>query len=355
MELKTRTQLEEAKAYFYAWRLVEAYNIFRRFFDRLPFKPEKEHAEYIGMFVRTLVELGKEYELKFYVTELERWHDKVRMPEVAYSLAMTYRFLDPPKWEASHALFESVAKDPSAKSLHGKAKMMLANYYSVKGDLAACHAIIHSIQTEDPSLLALVDIWKAYVARMEGRFEQSRALLETLLETLSPQKDWYAFFSAKVILSLTLLDLKKTAEVRATILEIKNLFAGRHFKSVQHQLKELEEMLQKEETLGSVYFTPGLNESRFSYRDKTLAIKNKDPRDRLLVLLLKKRFLEKSMIVKALYQRPYQGEVDDKLIYYHIHALRKRLKTIGLSGEAICNEGSGYRWVPDVEILEGDI
>ena len=75
---KLHTQLEEAKACFYSWRLVEAYNILRRYFDRLPFQPEPEHAEYIGLFVRTLAELGKDYELKFYVTELERWRADYR-------------------------------------------------------------------------------------------------------------------------------------------------------------------------------------------------------------------------------------------------------------------------------------
>src|SRR5687768_15731174 len=115
MESKNQKQLEEAKALFYAWRLVEAYNIFRRYFDRLPFKPERAHAEYIGMFVRTLVELGKDYELKFYVAELERWHEKARLPEIAYPLAFVYYHLTPPRFEASRALFESIVKDPTAR------------------------------------------------------------------------------------------------------------------------------------------------------------------------------------------------------------------------------------------------
>jgi DNA-binding winged helix-turn-helix (wHTH) protein len=66
-------------------------------------------------------------------------------------------------------------------------------------------------------------------------------------------------------------------------------------------------------------------------------------------LLAKKRVIDKAHIVKALYDRHYQGEQDDKLIYYHIHSLRKRLKDIGLGLDAIEIDSGGYRLVPRVE------
>ena len=83
MTPKQTLLLEEAREHFYAWRMLEAYNIFRRFFDRLPFSPEKEHAEYIGPFVRVLFELGKEFELKFYLAELEKLYQKQKHPHIA--------------------------------------------------------------------------------------------------------------------------------------------------------------------------------------------------------------------------------------------------------------------------------
>lgn len=355
MEPKTRTQLEEAKAYFYAWRLVEAYNLFRRFFDRLPFKPEKEHAEYIGMFVRTLVELGKEYELKFYVAELEKLRERQSIPEVDYSLGVVFRYLDPPRLEACRELFEGIVKNPNAAHLHPKAKMMLADYYEVNDDYASARLLIDSIRTEDPSMLRLVQIWRSVILHREKKFTEAEACLTQLFETLKPETDWYAFFSAKLIMAVTLLDQRKLAESKKLVEEIKTLFAGRYFKSIQEQLRYLESRLEKEESLGSVSLFPGLNESRVHYKDVILSLKNKDPRDRLLVLLMKKGFLEKPMIVKAIYQRAYQGESDDKLIYYHIHALRKRLKAAGLPAEAILNEENGYRWVPEVEVKEGEL
>ena len=106
MDSKTHKQLEEAKGYFYLGRLLEAYGILRRYFDRLPFKPEKGHAEYIGIFARVLLELGKENDLKFYMVELERLYQKSREPAIAYPLAVVYAYLSAPKMESAKAVLE---------------------------------------------------------------------------------------------------------------------------------------------------------------------------------------------------------------------------------------------------------
>ena len=73
MDLKTQKELEKAKELFYDGRLLDSYNIFRRFYDRSAFlSQETGHADYIGYFVRILLELGKDFELKFYLSELEK-------------------------------------------------------------------------------------------------------------------------------------------------------------------------------------------------------------------------------------------------------------------------------------------
>ena len=68
--------------------------------------------------------------------------------------------------------------------------------------------------------------------------------------------------------------------------------------------------------------------------------------------MIKKRVLDKAGIVRQLYDREYNGVEDDRLIYYHIHALRKRLRTIGIPGDAIATDEEGYRFVPMVETKE---
>src|SRR4051812_46493744 len=101
MKTKIEDQLEEAKAHFYAWRMLDAYNLFRRFFDRLPFQPDPRHAEYIGIFVRILGELGRISELKFYVAALERQYAREKNPVIGFALVVVYTNMSEPRPETS--------------------------------------------------------------------------------------------------------------------------------------------------------------------------------------------------------------------------------------------------------------
>jgi DNA-binding response OmpR family regulator len=91
-----------------------------------------------------------------------------------------------------------------------------------------------------------------------------------------------------------------------------------------------------------------------TYEKRELSLKYDSSAATLLELLVRKGFLEKGLIVKGIYGRDYESERDDKLVYYHIHSLRKRLETIGLPPDAIRSEGDGYRFVPEVETVEGE-
>lgn len=351
---KVLKQLLEAKDHFLSWRLLEAYTIFRRYFDRIPFRPERGHAEYIGMFVRTLAELGKEHELKFYMNELERHYETSPEASIAFTLGVVYYHLSDPRMEAARKLFERVIADPSAAELHPKAKMFLANYYDrVKGDVAKCREIIDSIgPVTDPSLRPLVEIWKAKVLRDEDRNREAEAAYLAVLGDLDSRRDWYPYFSAKVGLAILYLKTGEAERASDIVAEVKKLFEGRHFKSIQIQLKSLESKLGEKEGLGVLYVATGAGNVDVTYDKRTLSLKADSPSEKLLLLLVKRKFLDKANIVKSLYDRHYSGEQDDKLIYYHIHMLRKRLKEIGLPNDAIESRDSGYRLVPVVETLE---
>lgn len=350
MDPKLQAQLLEAKEHFYSWRLLEAYTIFRRYFDRIPFRPERGHAEYIGMFVRTLAELGKEYELKFYRSELERHYSITHDAWIAFTLGVVYYHLSEPRLEAARELFEAVVRDPEAKELHAKAKMFLANYYDrVKQDVAACRRLIDSIgPVEDPTLRPLVDIWRAKVLRDEKRIEEAEVMYLEVISTLHPKKDWYPMFSANLGLAILYLDRGDTTRAATIVEEVKRLFEGRQFKSIQVQLKSLEQRLGKRDEIGPLSIHSGDRDIVVTYDNRTLLLRQDSPSEKLLLLLARKRFLDKPGIVRSLYDRQYGGEQDDKLIYYHIHVLRKRLKEIGVPSDAIVSEDSGYRFVPEV-------
>jgi hypothetical protein len=357
MDSNNNSQLEKAKTYVYAWRVLEAYNIFRRYFDRLPFRPEKEHAEHIGLFVRVLFELGKEFELKFYLTELERLYEKSKAPYIAYPLAVVYSYSGPFKMEAAKNIFEDIVRNPEAKAFHAKAKMMLADYYDRKDDILACRMLIDSIEVppEDVHTARLVEIWKALVERREEKYEASRSRLEAMLKTVTPDVDWYSYFSVNVGLAMTHLDEGNSKKAKAVITEVEKLFAGRRLKMVQTQLDAIHAKIREKNELGSIRFKNEDDEISFTYANKTLQLKKESPAEILLLLLVKKKFLDKAIIVKSLYDRQYIPDQDDKLIYYHIHTLRKRLKTIGLPAEAIASEENGYRLVPEVDNVRGEL
>lgn len=343
-------QLLEAKEHFYSWRLLEAYAIFRRYFDKIPFKPEKEHAEYIGMYVRTLAELGKDRELEFYVPELERHYLRTRDPWIGFTLGVVYYHLSPPQMSSARQLFDAVIADPNAKDLHPRARMFLANYFYRKDDLAACRKCIDAIgPVEDRRLAPLVDIWKAFILVEEKAYGPAEEIYLRLVKELDPKTDWYAYASAKLGLAVLVQKLGDTERFAVILSEVRNLFEGRHFKSIQVQLKALEATLDEKEGLRPIFLSSQDSDLQVTYDNRSVLMKQDSPSERLLQLLAQKKFLDKESIVNQIYGRQYNGEQDDKLIYYHIHVLRKRLREIGVPSAAIINESSGYRFLPEIK------
>lgn len=238
----SETLLIQAKEHFYALRLLEAYAIFRRFFDRIPFQPEKRHAEYIGMFARTLAELGKTSELKFYMGELERWNAKLKDPSISYQLAIVYCYLPEPKIELARQIFESLLKDPRAEDYRLKARMMLADYQESKGDRAACRQLIFSIELKDihdPTLREMYQVWRAEILRDENRFDEARANLDAVLSGVTSDSNWYVFWWTKIILGRLSFQTGKTREGQKVINEVNAFLKTRRCRSLEAHLKNL--------------------------------------------------------------------------------------------------------------------
>lgn len=349
MQSITTERLEEARIHFYAWRLIDAYHILKRYFDRLPFCFEKKHAEYIGMFVRCLFELGKEFDLKFYLHELEKRYAQTKDPWLAYTLAVVY-FLKPPN-ESARELFESVLGDSTASHLHAKAKMMLADYYLSKGDISMSRALLDSLgPIADLHEQRLAQIWHAVIERRENKIDAAMERLRGVLRDIDSKKDWYSYLSALLVLALCHIDKGEKEAALRIHKDLKNLFRGRQFKATQIQLKWLDdkilEMLQTPSALACI-FKP--NDTLLRYQHKTVRLKGQASK-KLLQLLVKKRAIDKATIVRNLYRRSYlQG--DDAIIYYHIHTLRKRLERIGLPRDTILHEANGYRFVKNFDII----
>lgn len=345
-----RKSLEEASACFYSFRFAEAYNLLRRYFDRLPFRPEEAHAEYIGMFARVLAELGKQHELRFYMGELERLYAQRRTPALGYQLAYVYMYLPEPRMKAAREILDAVLRGPDAGNVTIKAKMTMAMCCDNENDVGACRHLIFSIEEpKDMYLRHLWWVWKAKVLRDEGKLVEAEAMLDAAIQSIDFTVDWYGYFSAKLVLANLHIkrgDRKKASEIAA---EIRTLFKGRHCKTVENQIRSLEQALDQKLDLGVLQFHRDKNGDTVVYNRKSIPFKPASIPGKLLLLLAKKRFVKKSDIAELVLSRAYNGREVDKLIHHYIHALRKRLQGIGLPPEAILTENYGYRLVPVVE------
>jgi hypothetical protein len=343
MNTETQKSLERAKAYCYAWNVRAAYPIFRRYFDRLPFEPEPAHAEYIGFFVRVLFEMGKELELKFYMRHLEALYQINKSAFVAYPLGVVYSYSGFSKAETARRLFEEILIDSQGEPYHARARMMLANFYLERGDLEASRRYIEEIPLPQPDPMGgtLVEIWRAVIERREGQADLCRRRLEALLPRVNRRKDWYGYFSAKVVLGMAYLDLGDVETGRTIVDEVRRLFAGRRLKLAQVQMAELEKLLREKSGQGSVQYE---SESTFLFlfADKRFCLKTTSRTDLLLLRLLQQGNLERNAIIESLYHRPYRGKRDDQRIYRYIYSLRRRLHDAGLPSGIIAREGNRY-------------
>jgi hypothetical protein len=353
VENKTQIEIEKARAYFYQLKLADCYNILRRYFDRLPFKPEKGHAEFIGMFARVLSELGKKNELNFYMAELEKLEARMENSEITYQLAMVYVNAEPPKLKLATALLEKLIKTEQTGDYEAKAKMTLAYCYdSTSKDMAAIRELIFSIgPVEDLSVRSLLETWKAKVYRDEGNFEQAEKILGSLLSKLKPEADWYSYFTAKIISIGLYRDWGKENLARKLLLETIAISKEKPLKTVKRQLEYIQASFADEKDESPLIFKMTENKRVLSFRDQSVEIDESRPTEKLASLLLIQKRLTKEEIVEALFSRSY-SEPDDSAIYYHIHGVKKFLKKLGLSNPKLEKSGPYYEFKGEVQLLQ---
>jgi tetratricopeptide (TPR) repeat protein len=352
-ENKTQIEIEKARAYFYQLKLADCYNILRRYFDRLPFKPEKGHAEFIGMFARVLSELGKKNELNFYMAELEKLEVRMDSPEITYQLAMVYVNSDPPKIKMAASLLEKLITKGDIGEYEAKAKMTLAYCYdSTSKNIEAIRELIFTIgPVEDQSVRNLLETWKAKVYRDEGKFAQSQAILDTLLASLKPDADWYSYFTAKIISIGLYRDWGKEDLARKILLETLSLSKEKPLKTVKRQLEFIQSTFADEKTSSPLVFRIAKNKRVLSFRDQSIEIDESRPIEKLTSLILTQKRLTKEEIIEALFSRNY-SELDDSTIYYQIHGVKKFLKKLGLSNPKLEKSGPYYEFKGEVQLLE---
>ncbi|MBM4317241.1 MAG: hypothetical protein FJ116_07150 [Deltaproteobacteria bacterium] len=354
MENKTLKELERAKEYFYQLKLIDAYNILRRFFDRLPFKPEREHSEFIGIFIRVLSELDKKQELNFYLAELEKLEPKMDCPLISYQLAMVYVNSEPSQTKRAIEILETFLKKYPSGDFAAKAKMTLAYCYdSLSNDIAAVRKLIFSIgDVQDKQLANLLETWKAKVLRDEGSFCESERVLIRLLEALTPAEDWYSYFTAKMIFIGLYRKWGKTDLARQILVEVLQLSKELPLRTIKRQLASLQESFANQYPEASLVLVTKGRSNFLRFCDSEVEFDESQPIDRLTKFLLLERKLTKQQIIKILFDREYLPETDDSIIYYHIHQVKKGFKKLGINSPKVAKKGLYYEYAGDVKLIE---
>ncbi len=353
MNTRITKDLDKAKALYKELKIAEAYPLFRRFYDRLPFTFLPEHAECFGMFIRILFELGKQSELEFYASEFEKISKREQSPLIRYQTV--YAMTELGKYPVSYAIRETedVIRVADSDELKVKAKFLLAHIFDKFSRPAdeIISLISHIEKPKDPGLAIYWETWQVKKLRFQKKYPEARALIEKLLNQKEIQQDWYTSFTLKIYLCGTYLDENNPEAAKAHLKEIEILVDEKPLKTCILQKEAIEERIWDRSTLAPITVKNTKEKSVISCGGRSIELNQKNAAEKVLQLMLKKGFINKDMIVKTLYDRAYASEKDDKLIYYHIYGVRDLLNQVGLPRNTIENKDSVYKLNTEV-ILE---
>lgn len=355
MNTRITKDLDKAKALYKDLRLAEAYPILRRLYDRLPFSYLPEHAEYFGMFIRTLFELGKESELEFYANEFEKISKKDKSPLIRYHTV--YAMIELEKYPQSYAIteVENIIRIADTEELKTKAKFLLAHLFDKFGRSAdeIIGLISHIDRPKDESLSMFWETWQIKKLRLQNKPSEARKHILELLKQENILKEWYTAFILRVNLCGTYLDEKDIESAKLCFSEIVKLAEEKPLKTCLSKVEMLEKLIWAPNTLSPITVKHSKEGSVVSCSGRTIQLSQKNAAEKVLQLMLKKGFINKDMIVKTLYDREYSSDKDDKLIYYHMYGVRDLLNQVGLPRNSIENKDSVYKLTTEV-ILENE-
>ncbi|NBX75461.1 MAG: hypothetical protein EBQ92_02820 [Proteobacteria bacterium] len=354
---KQKKDLDKAKDLFFSWKLHEAYAVFRRFFDRLPFSPQPEHALYLSYFVRCLLELGKERELNFYLNQIENLSSKWQTDELYYQLAEVSILGAERNLKSAKELLTKVISNPESSYLHTKAKMLLAYCYDCEGDnVDACRRIIDSIEdSQDRPIQLSLELWRIKILRDEGKLDLAEEKMAKLFKELDPIRDWYAYFSGKVILGGLYILRDDKEQATQLLAETRAIVEKSPFKTLKAQLSALEEKLNTKPIAPELFCEHGIKGWTVFCNEKKIELSYQTLPAKIFELFTKKEWIDKSQMAKKVFKKDYEPASDDSKLQYQIHCLRKILLELDFEVDPISFEEGGYRLVPKVTIREGEV
>lgn len=351
------TNLIRARALYHELRLEEAYPLFKNTFDELSIEDCCKFVDFFSMFIRTLYELGKDQDLKTYREKLSGIPEKKRTAELDYQVGLSYLTQDSGDLERAQAIFEKILVKTQDVNLVARSKMGLATCHDIlRPDWKICDSIISSIEVDglDPYLIDLVSVWKAKNLRDAGKINEAERALGTFLATVKAHFHWHAYLSGKVILGGVYLRQERFDRLLSIIKEVRAYCDRYPLRTIKRQIDHLADQIKGRNEVPLIW-ERRRSSSVLKYEGKILFLNGDKPWQKLLLSLIREKVLPKQEIIKRLYRRNYRSKKDDKLIYGQLHLLKKHLLKLGLSQKSVTKGSSGYRWVPEVSEVDGDL
>ncbi|NBT59985.1 hypothetical protein EBT16_14515 [bacterium] len=235
--------------------------------------------------------------------------------------------------------------------------MLLAYCYDCEGDnVNACRRIIDSIQESSDRPTALnLELWRIKILRDEGNLVLARQKIENFIKEIDVVRDWYAFFSAKIILGGLMALQGEKEEANHLLQETMEIADKSPFKTIKAQLKALEEKITATKPCPPILCEQGIQGWKLQCNQKSIELKHQTLPAKIFELFIKQERIEKSCLAKKVFHKNYEPDNDDNKIHYQIHSLRKLLQDLDFDRDPICFEEGGYRLVPKITVLEGEV
>jgi hypothetical protein len=206
---------------------------------------------------------------------------------------------------------------------------------------------------DDPPLSRVIGIWRANLARKAKNFEQAERYVRQVLADCSIENDWYSYLSAKIEEAKLSFARRDLQSMNGTLSDLRLLLKGRRCRSIQHQLQMLERWVREEGQSEVLRLSTKAGHDTLAYADKRLTLTGQTIRERILLLLLRKRTISMESIANQIYSITYEPKRHDKRIHFQIHSVRSLLGEIGVPRAAIRFGKDGYRLTTPVEISGG--
>ena len=181
---------------------------------------------------------------------------------------------------------------------------------------------------------------------------EAERTLNKLWLRLTPEIDWYAYFTAKIIAIGLYRDSGNIKLAKQLLSETAAMAEEKPLKTVKRQLESIQKAFATGTESGPLVLEIKKGNSILTFLDQMLILNETRLTDKLTLCLLRQKTMTKEEIIFALFNRDYTASTDNTLIYYHVHGVKKNMKKIGVGTQYLEKKGIHYIFTGEVQLIE---